>query len=97
MTLHSGPAQLSQIRRLAIVLALNLALIGGLVAVGITARSVGVLAAAGDTLADSVALVLGLVAVVLRDHDPAHPRGPLPPQHSGPGYSFEMQCRQSPQ
>jgi len=57
---------------------LNLALIGGLITVGITARSVGVLAAAGDTLADSVALTLGLVAVALRDRDPDHPRANRP-------------------
>lgn len=64
---------MSQRRRLAIVLALNVALIGGLVIVGITARSVGVLAAAGDTLADLVALTLGLIAVALRDRDPDRP------------------------
>ena len=56
MSPNPGTARSSQRRRLAIVLALNLALIGGLVTVGIAARSVGVLAAAGDTLADSVAL-----------------------------------------
>jgi cobalt-zinc-cadmium efflux system protein len=60
----------TQRRRLTIVLALNLTLIVGLVTVGVTARSVGVLAAAGDTLADSVALALGLAAVALRDRDP---------------------------
>jgi cobalt-zinc-cadmium efflux system protein len=70
--------RLSQSRRLTIVLALNLALIGGLVSVGIAARSVGVLAAAGDTLADSVALVLGLIAVALRDRDPGHLRANRP-------------------
>ena len=73
-----GTARFSQRRRLAIVLTLNLALIGGLVTVGITARSVGVLAAAGDTVADSVALALGLIAVVLRDRDPVHPRANRP-------------------
>lgn len=64
------PPRFSQRRRLAIVLALNLALIGGLVTVGIAARSVSVLAAAGDTFADSVALALGLIAVTLRDRNP---------------------------
>lgn len=73
MSSNSNNPRFSQRRRLAIVLALNLALIGGLVAVGITAGSVGVLAAAGDTLADAVALTLGLVAVTLRDRDPQHP------------------------
>jgi cation diffusion facilitator family transporter len=49
------------------VLALNLSLIAALVIVGLVAHSVGVIAAAGDTAADSVALVLGLVAVTIRD------------------------------
>ena len=78
MSSNPGQARFSQNRRLGIVLALNLALIGGLVAVGIAARSVGVLAAAGDTLADSVALILGLIAVAVRDRDPAHPRANRP-------------------
>ena len=72
------PARSTQSRRLAIVLALNLALIGGLVAVGIAAGSVGVLAAAGDTLADCVALGLGLIAVALRNRNPDHPRATRP-------------------
>jgi cobalt-zinc-cadmium efflux system protein len=75
---NPGTVRFSQRRRLAIVLALNLALIGGLVTVGIAARSVGVLAAAGDTLADSVALALGLIAVTLRDRNPDHPRANRP-------------------
>jgi cobalt-zinc-cadmium efflux system protein len=69
---------LTQRRRLSIVLALNLALIGGLAVTGLAAHSVGVLAAAGDTLADSVALALGLIAVVLRARDPNHPRANRP-------------------
>jgi hypothetical protein len=48
MSSNPGTARFSQSRRLAIVLAFNLALIGGLVIVGIAARSVGVLTAAGD-------------------------------------------------
>ena len=78
MSSNPSPVRFSQSRRLAIVLALNLALIGGLVTVGIAARSVGVLAAAGDTLADSVALALGLIAVALRDRDQDHPRANRP-------------------
>lgn len=58
----------SQRRRLACVLALNLAMIAALVLVGVAAHSLGVVAAAGDFAADSVALILGLVAVVVRDH-----------------------------
>jgi cobalt-zinc-cadmium efflux system protein len=78
MTSNPGPPRFGQRRRLAIVLTLNLVLIGGLVTVGIAAHSVGVLSAAGDTLADSVALVLGLVAVALRDRDPEHPHAGRP-------------------
>lgn len=78
MSSNPGPARFSQRRRLTIVLALNIALIGGLVTVGIVARSVSVLAAAGDTLADSVALALGLIAVALRDRDPDRPRANRP-------------------
>jgi len=39
---------------------------------------VGVLAAAGDTLADSIGLALGLIAVTLRGRDPDHPRANRP-------------------
>lgn len=58
---------MTQTQRLQIVLALNLALIGGLVIVGITAHSLGVLAAGGDSVADSLAIGLGLFAIRLRD------------------------------
>lgn len=59
----------SQRRRLSVVLGLNLAMIASLVIVGLFAGSLGVLSAAADFAADSVALVLGLVAVGLRDRD----------------------------
>jgi cobalt-zinc-cadmium efflux system protein len=61
--------QWSQPRRLGCVLALNLVMIAGLVIAGMSAHSLGVLAAAGDFAADSVALILGLVAVTIRDRD----------------------------
>jgi cation diffusion facilitator family transporter len=67
---------MSQRARLGIVLGLNVALIAVLVAVGVGAHSVGVMAAAGDTAADSVALVLGLIAVTVRDRT-THPRRSL--------------------
>jgi cobalt-zinc-cadmium efflux system protein len=57
----------NQRRRLGCVLALNLLMIAGLVLAGRSAHSLGLLAAAGDFAADSVALVLGLVAVTVRD------------------------------
>ena len=78
MSVHTERSRVSQRRRLSIVLALNLALIVGLVTVGLAAQSVGALAAAGDTLADSVALALGLIAVALRDRDPDRPRANRP-------------------
>ncbi|MBC7595369.1 MAG: cation transporter [Kineosporiaceae bacterium] len=78
MSTISGPGRSSQRRRLAIVLALNLALIGGPITVGIRSHSVGVLASAGDTLAESVALTLGLIAVTSRDRDPDRSRANRP-------------------
>lgn len=60
------------------MLALNAALIAGLVVAGILANSVSVLASAGDTAADCLGLILGLVAIALRDRDPDHPRAHRP-------------------
>lgn len=78
MTSSPANPRSTQRRRLAIVLALNIALIGGLIIVGITVRSVAVLAAAGDTLADAIALTLGIVAVTVRDRDPENPHANRP-------------------
>ncbi|WP_197061067.1 cation diffusion facilitator family transporter [Microbacterium mangrovi] len=68
----------SQRRRILIALGLNAALIVGLVVAGILADSISVLAAAGDTVADCLALVLGLIAIALRDRDPDHPHAQRP-------------------
>lgn len=68
----------SQRRRILTVLGLNLALIIGLVIAGLLAHSVSVLAAAGDTIADCFALVLGLIAIALRDRNPDHPHAQRP-------------------
>ena len=57
---------MSQRRRLQIVLALNVAMIAALVIVGIAARSLGVVAAGGDYIADSAAIALGILAVSMR-------------------------------
>ena len=73
----SGP-RWSQRRRILIVLGLNLALVVGLVVAGLLAQSVSVLAAASDTVADIFALVLGLIAIALRDRDPDHPNAQRP-------------------
>jgi cobalt-zinc-cadmium efflux system protein len=56
--------------RLAIVLALNVALIVGLVIVGISAHSLGVLAAGGDYLADAGAIGVSLLAIALSRRRP---------------------------
>jgi cobalt-zinc-cadmium efflux system protein len=68
----------SQRRRIAVVLCLNLALIAGLVVAAVAAGSVSLLAAAGDTVGDCVGLVLGLIAIALRDRDPHHPHAQRP-------------------
>jgi cobalt-zinc-cadmium efflux system protein len=57
----------SQAHRLAVVLALNLVLVTGLAIAGALIGSISLLAAAGDCVADSFALGLGLLAVHLRD------------------------------
>ncbi|WAH98181.1 cation diffusion facilitator family transporter [Arthrobacter sp. MMS18-M83] len=74
----SKKSRWSQRRRVLIVLCFNIALIAGLVIVGIAANSVSVLAAAGDTIADCLGLILGLVAITLRDRDPDHPHSHRP-------------------
>jgi cobalt-zinc-cadmium efflux system protein len=62
---------------LVLVLALNLVFIAGLVAVGLTARSLGVLAAGADYLADAAAIAVSLLAIRLstRPRTPRHPHG----------------------
>jgi cobalt-zinc-cadmium efflux system protein len=68
----------SQRRRIVIVLCLNGTLIVGLVMAGVVANSVSVLAAAGDTVADCFGLVVGLIAIAMRDRDPDHPGAQRP-------------------
>jgi cobalt-zinc-cadmium efflux system protein len=63
---------MSQQRRLSYVLLLNVAMITGLLIVGLTSHSLGVLAAGGDFIADSTAIALGLMAVYLRDKHGKH-------------------------
>jgi cobalt-zinc-cadmium efflux system protein len=75
---EAAPVRTHQGRRLSIVLVLNLGLILGLVFAGFASHSVGVFAAAGDTLADSVALILGLIAVGIRDRHPEDPSANKP-------------------
>ncbi|MEP7054323.1 MAG: cation diffusion facilitator family transporter [Actinomycetota bacterium] len=58
---------MSQRRRLGILLAMNAVMILALVFVGILSHSLGVLAAGGDYVADSAAIVLGIIAVTIRE------------------------------
>jgi hypothetical protein len=55
----------SQSRRLALVLGLNLALVAALVIVGVVAHPLGVLAAGVDYLADAAAIGVSLMAIRL--------------------------------
>lgn len=65
-----GPARVlvvTQARRIWLVLALNAAMIAALAIAGFASRSLGLLSEAGDFVADSAALGLGLLAIYLRD------------------------------
>ena len=68
---------MSRTRRLTIVLVLNLALVAGLVAVGVRARSLAVLAEGGDYLLDAAGVGVALLAIGLsgRPADRARPKG----------------------
>lgn len=56
---------MSRTRRLLVVLALNLALVGALVAVGVAAHSLAVLAEGGDYLLDAAGVGVALLAIRL--------------------------------
>ena len=60
--------------RLTVVLLLNIALVAGLVVAGISAHSVGVLAAGGDYLADAAAIGVSLLAIALARRPPSRRR-----------------------
>ena len=68
---------MSQRRRLTVVLGLNVAMIAALVVVGLAAGSLAVVGEGADYAADSVALLLGLLAVTVRDRVGAHSRAPV--------------------
>ena len=65
---------MTQSKRLLLVLVINAVMILGLIVVGLSSHSLGVLAAGGDYAADSVAIVLGLIAIRLRDSSHAKAR-----------------------
>jgi cobalt-zinc-cadmium efflux system protein len=56
---------MSRAQRLIVVLVLNLGLVAGLVAVGVTARSIAVLAEGGDYLLDAAGVAVALLAIWL--------------------------------
>lgn len=58
---------MTQKRRLSCLLLLNIAMVLGLIVVGLYSNSLSVLAAGGDFVADSLAIALGLFAVNRRD------------------------------
>jgi cobalt-zinc-cadmium efflux system protein len=60
--------------RLALVLAINLAMIAGLVVVGLLSHSLGVLSSAADYVGDAAGVALSLAALKLSRHQHGHPR-----------------------
>jgi cobalt-zinc-cadmium efflux system protein len=72
----SAQTSQSQRRRLGILLALNAAMIAGLIIVGVLSHSLGVLAAGGDYIADSAAIALGIGAVAMRERGGERSKAP---------------------
>ena len=68
---------MSRTHRLIVVLVLNLGLVVGLVAVGVTAHSIAVLAEGGDYLLDAAGVAVALLAIRLaaRPATRARPQG----------------------
>jgi cobalt-zinc-cadmium efflux system protein len=68
---------MSRVQRLTVVLVMNVALVAGLVTVGLAAHSLAVLAAGADYLADAGAIGVSLLAIWLagRPPSPARPAG----------------------
>src|SRR5207244_12183325 len=60
-----GSPHMSRTQRLLVVLILNLALVAGLVAVGVTAHSLAVMAEGGDYLLDAAGVGVALLAIHL--------------------------------
>ncbi len=65
---------MTQQKRLSIVLALNLVIIIGLVVVGLSSHSLGLLAAGGDFGADSIGIILGILAIQISKHPRGNPK-----------------------
>ena len=71
---------MSRVKRLTVVLLLNLSLVTSLVIVGLAAHSLAVLAAGADYLADAGAIGVFLLAIWLASRPPSRAR-PLPRRH----------------
>jgi len=65
---------MTQQKRLILVLGINVVMIASLLIVGRASHSLGVLAAGGDYMADSVAIVLGIMAIQIAKHPRGHPQ-----------------------
>ena len=65
---------MSRVKRLTVVLLLNLGLIAALVIVGLAAHSLAVLAAGADYLADAAAIGVSLLAIWLASRPPSRAR-----------------------
>ncbi len=65
---------MSRTQRLILVLVLNLGLVVGLVAVGVTAHSIAVLAEGGDYLLDAAGVAVALLAIWLAARPPTRTR-----------------------
>jgi hypothetical protein len=72
---------MSRVKRLTVVLLLNLGLITALVIVGLAAHSLAVLAAGADYLADADAIGVSLLAIWLASRPPSRPPARLPQRH----------------
>ncbi len=65
---------MTQQKRLGLILGLNILMIAGLLIVGFATHSLGVLAAGGDYAADSIAILLGIMAIQIAKHPQGHPK-----------------------
>jgi cobalt-zinc-cadmium efflux system protein len=65
---------MSQDRRLGLVLAINAAMVAGLLAVGLVSHSLGVMASGADYLGDALGAGLSLTALRLNRSERGHPR-----------------------
>lgn len=64
----------TRVRRLSVVLVLNVVLVAGLVVVGTSANSLGVLAEGADYLADAAAIGVSLLAIGISNRPPTRQR-----------------------